>query len=146
MNSTLRSALWVAMLAAFAAGCGNSSSDGSAMASGAGEVKGDPVRGEQLYQQCAACHTLQANAAGPMHCGVIGRPAGSVASFEYSEAMKDSGLVWSVQALDEFLASPFTYVSGTKMGFAGFSDATDRADVIAYLYKASHDPALCPAG
>ena len=146
MNSTLRSAVYVAMLASLAAGCGSSSGDGSATAGGADEVKGDPVRGEQLYQQCAACHTLAANATGPMHCQLFGRPAGTAPGFEYSQAMRDSGLVWNVQSLDEFLTSPFTYVSGTKMGFAGFSDAADRADVIAYLYRANHDPTICPPG
>jgi cytochrome c len=69
-----------------------------------------------------------------------------VPGFEYSQAMRDAGLVWNVQTLDEFLTSPITYVSGTKMGFAGFSDASDRADVIAYLYRANNDPASCPPG
>ncbi|WP_407700580.1 c-type cytochrome [Steroidobacter gossypii] len=111
----------------------------------AATVKGDAARGEQLYQQCAACHSLQQNGAGPMHCQLFGRPAGTVPDFEYSQAMRDSGLVWDAQTLDEFLTSPITYVSGTKMGFAGFSDAGDRADVIAYLHQANNDPATCPA-
>jgi cytochrome c len=123
------------------AGCGNSPGSGSATL----QAKGDPVRGEQLYQQCAACHQLQSNATGPMHCHLIGRAAGSVPNFAYSEAMRDSGLVWNAQTLDEFLISPIAYVSGTKMGFAGFNDAADRADVIAYLYKVNGDPAICPS-
>jgi cytochrome c len=81
-----------------------------------------------------------------MHCQLFGRSAGTVPNFEYSQAMRDAGVVWNVQTLDEFLTSPITYVSGTKMGFAGFSDATDRADVIAYLYRANRDPAVCPPG
>lgn len=145
MNSTLRSAFGVALFVGLVGCGGGSSGEGSATAA-ATEAKGDPVRGEQLYQQCAACHTLQANAAGPMHCQLVGRAAGSVQGFEYSQAMKESGLVWSAQTLDEFLTSPFTYVTGTKMGFAGFSEAADRADVIAYLYRANNDPATCPPG
>jgi len=150
MTSTLRRsvrfavrAACVAMLASFASGCGSSGEGG---ASGAvADVKGDPARGEALYQQCAACHSLQANGAGPRHCELFGRPAGTVPDFEYSQAMRESGLVWNVQTLDEFLTSPITYVSGTKMGFAGFSDAAERADVIAYLHQVNHDPASCPA-
>ncbi|WP_116813791.1 c-type cytochrome [Steroidobacter cummioxidans] len=144
MNSTLPAAVCVAMLAVLAAGCSGGSSGAGSTA--AAEVKGDPVRGEQLYQQCAACHSLPANAAGPRHCQLFGRAAGTVPDFEYSQAMRDSGLVWDVRTLDEFLTSPITYVSGTMMGFAGFSDAADRADVIAYLHRANNDPATCPAG
>jgi cytochrome c len=79
-----------------------------------------------------------------MHCGLIGRLAGSVAGFSYSEAMKSSGLVWDVKTLDEFLTSPIAYVPGTMMGFAGLTDAAERADVIAYLQRAGSDPAICP--
>ena len=113
-------------------------------ACGGGGPKGDATRGEALYAQCAACHKLQENSTGPMHCGLIGRPAGSVAGFAYSEAMKNSGLVWDATTLDEFLTSPISYVSGTMMGFAGLPDATERADVIAYLQRAGSDPAICP--
>lgn len=146
MNSTLRSAACIALLAGFTVGCGGGPSGDASVIAGGAEVTGDPVRGEQLYQQCAACHTLQANATGPMHCRLFGRAAGTVPGFEYSPAMQESGVVWSAQTLDEFLASPITYVSGTKMGFAGFSEPADRADVIAYLYRANNDPATCPAG
>jgi cytochrome c len=79
-----------------------------------------------------------------MHCGVIGRPAGTAPGFDYSEAMKASGIVWDPQKLDEFLTSPIAYVSGTKMGFAGFDNPADRADVIAYIVQANQDPAVCP--
>jgi cytochrome c len=58
--------------------------------------------------------------------------------------MQASGIVWDPQKLNEFLTSPIAYVSGTKMGFAGFEGAADRADVIAYLVQANHDPAVCP--
>lgn len=109
-----------------------------------GGPQGDMTRGQELYAQCAACHKLQENSVGPMHCGLIGRAAGSVPGFEYSEAMKNSGLVWNVKTLDEFLVSPIAYVSGTKMGFAGLPDEKDRADVIAYLQHANDDPVLCP--
>jgi cytochrome c len=111
---------------------------------GGGGPQGDPILGKQVYAQCAGCHQLQQNAGGPMHCGVVGRAAGSVANYQYSEAMKDSGLVWDEKTLDEFLVAPIAFVHGTKMGFAGLGDATDRANVIAYLRDVGRDPAVCP--
>src|SRR5262245_56146854 len=103
------------------------------LAACSGGPKGDAARGEALYAQCSGCHKLQENFTGPKHCGLIGRKAGSVPGFAYSEAMKTSGLTWDVKTLDEFLTSPISYVPGTMMGFAGMPDAQERVDVIAYL-------------
>ncbi len=106
--------------------------------------KGNAIHGKELYTQCMACHKQQENFTGPRHCGLIGRPAGTVPGFDYSEAMKASGITWDAQKLDEFLTSPIAYVSGTKMGFAGFENPTDRADVITYIVQFNGDPAVCP--
>lgn len=62
-----------------------------------------------------------------------------------SEAMQAAGFVWDAQKLDEFLVSPIAVVVGTKMGFAGFQEPKDRADLIAYLWQFNHDPASCPS-
>jgi cytochrome c len=134
----LRRSCYLLLLGTLAAlpGCGGPA--------GGSVAKGNAVHGKELYTQCQACHKLTENYVGPMHCGVIGRPAGTAPGFDYSEAMKASGIVWDPQKLDEFLTSPIAYVSGTKMGFAGFESPTDRADVIAYLVKANADPAVCP--
>jgi cytochrome c len=106
---------------------------------------GDAARGRELYsKECAACHSLTENADAPLHCGLIGRKAGRVPGYAYSEAMRSSGLVWNEKTLDEFLAGPFIFLPGTIMGFPGFTDATDRADVIAYLQQVSNDPNQCP--
>ena len=118
---------------------GKSGSSGDAVA-----VAGNAAHGKELYVQCQACHKLTENFVGPHHCGLIGRAAGSVPDFEYSEAMKASGVTWTPKTLDEFLTSPIAYVSGTKMGFAGFDSASDRADVITWLVQANADPAVCP--
>jgi cytochrome c len=84
------------------------------------------------------------NVIGPRHCGVVGRKAGSVADFQYTNEMKESGYTWDAATLDKFLTSPLSFVPGTAMGFAGFGDAKDRADVIAYLEAAAKDPKICP--
>jgi cytochrome c len=97
---------------------------------------GDPKAGEAVYSRCVACHALSYDRTGPRHCGLIGRRAGSVAGFPYSDAMKRSSIVWSPTTLDRFLANPLAVVPGTSMGYAGVADARERADLIAYLEHA----------
>lgn len=94
---------------------------------------GDPARGEQIYSRCLACHALAYDRVGPRHCGLFGRLAGSVTGFDYSPAMKKSGIVWTEKTLDRFLANPLRMVPGTTMTYAGIKDAGERADLIAYL-------------
>jgi cytochrome c len=103
-------------------------------------AEGNPSRGEQLYARCLACHALAYDRVGPRHCGLLGRRAGSVPGFEYSAAMKKSGIVWTAKALDRFLADPLRVVRGTTMTYAGVADAAERADLIAYLRKAAMSP------
>lgn len=103
----------------------------------------DLTRGKELYAECEGCHALRETLVGPQHCWVVGRAAGKVPGFEYSHEMKSSGLKWDEKTLDEFLVSPFTYVSGTKMGYAGLDAKKDREDLIAYLKQVTTDPASC---
>ncbi len=81
-----------------------------------------------------------------MHCGLLGRKAGSASGYRYSEAMRASGIIWTRQTLDAFLASPTTYVPGNLMGYAGITDAQERTDLIAYLASVSEDDTKCPQG
>jgi cytochrome c len=108
----------------------------AALALVAGTATGaDAARGEQLYARCAACHALAYDRVGPRHCGLFGRRAGSVPGFEYSPAMKKSGIVWTAKALDRFLAAPLEVVPGTTMTYSGVADPKERADLIAYLAR-----------
>lgn len=100
-------------------------------------VIGDPASGKALYSRCGACHALTYDRTGPRHCGLIGRRAGALAGFVYSEAMKQSGIVWTTATLDMFLANPMKAVPGTAMGYAGVADRQERADLVAYLVQAS---------
>ena len=102
----------------------------------------EAARGEAIYSRCAACHALAYDRTGPRHCGLVGRRAGSVPGFAYSEAMKRSGLVWNAKSLDRFLADPMKVVPGTSMGYAGVKDARERADLIAYLRDAGASDAV----
>ena len=101
---------------------------------------GEAARGEQLYEsRCTGCHSLDANRIGPMHRGVFGRKAGSVADFEYSSAVKRSKVVWNDETLDRWLTNPEKLVPGQKMGYQ-VSEAKDRADIVAYLKRESGKP------
>ncbi|MDE5447023.1 c-type cytochrome [Bradyrhizobium sp. CSA207] len=92
-------------------------------------------RGKQLFEQCTACHSLNAhnNDNGPSLEHLIGRHTASVPDYTYSPALKRANFEWTVNKLDAFLTSPQNVVRGTKMPFAGMADARDRADLIAYL-------------
>ena len=111
----------------------------SVLAGGAGAAQpaGDPMRGEQVYHRCQGCHSIDRNRIGPMHKGLFGRKAGSVPDFDYSDAMKNSGIVWTEVTLDQFLQGPRKMVPGTKMTFVGIPKPQDRADLIAYLEAAT---------
>ena len=99
----------------------------------------DPARGEQLWRKCASCHTLEANGrnrAGPRLHGVIGRVAGSVPDYKYSDALKNSGIVWNEQTLNAYIKDAEGFVPGTKM-YGGLSQDADRADLLEFLKSAT---------
>ena len=106
---------------------------------GTARAAGDATRGEAHFQDCAACHTLEAgaNGVGPSLHGIFGRKAGDVADFRYSPAMKRSGITWTPETLDKFIADPQGLVPGNRMPYAGMAKEADRADLIAYLQKMS---------
>lgn len=95
----------------------------------------DPANGKAVFQQCAACHSLAAGEIklGPSLAGVVGRKAGSAEGFNYSLAMKASGLIWDEATLHRYLANPRSVVPGTKMAFAGVRDPKRVDDLIAFL-------------
>jgi cytochrome c len=105
---------------------------GTTLAAVSTSVGGDAAHGKMLYQGCQACHSIDDNDLGPRHRGVVGRPAGSVVDYNYSAALKNSGLTWDEGTLDRWLTNPSALVPGTKMFFK-IDDAQSRADIIAYL-------------
>jgi cytochrome c len=102
----------------------------------------DAAAGEKVFAKCKACHVIDAptNRVGPSLHGVIGRTAGAVDGFKYSEAMiqhgKD-GLVWNNDTIDQYLADPKGFIPKNKMAFPGLKKPEDRANVIAYIDQAS---------
>jgi cytochrome c len=106
---------------------------------GAVHADGDLVRGEARFQECAACHKLDAgaNEIGPSLHGVFTRKAGELVDFRFSPAMKRSGIVWTPETLEKYIADPQAMVPANRMPYAGMASANDRADLIAYLVKAT---------
>jgi cytochrome c len=104
---------------------------------GGARADGDAARGEAKFQDCAACHKLEpgANNVGPSLHGIFTRKAGELADFRYSPAIKRSGIIWSPETIDTFIADPQAAVPGNRMPYAGMANASDRADLIAYLQK-----------
>jgi cytochrome c oxidase assembly protein subunit 11 len=97
----------------------------------------DPARGEKLFaERCTACHALETNKFGPMLEAVIGRKAGSVASYPYSPALKSAGFTWSAENLDHWLSDPQQFIPGVRMP-TRVLEATSRRDIIAYLQQES---------
>ena len=96
----------------------------------------DPAEGEKVFATCKACHQIgegAKNAIGPELNGVVGRKAGSVAGYSYSDANKNSGITWDESNLAEYLKDPKVKVPGTKMIFAGVKDEKKVQDLIAFL-------------
>ena len=105
-------------------------------ASCAAQAAGSATNGAALFNRCAICHDNHkggANRIGPNLFGVVGRKAGRYPGFSYSTAMKNSGVTWTNEKLDAYVASPQQVVPGNKMAFAGISSAAQRGDLIAYL-------------
>ena len=99
----------------------------------AARAGGDAANGAKLYPlKCGTCHALDLNKVGPMQRGIIGRKAGTAAGYNYSPALKASGITWNEATIDKWLVKPAALVPGTKMVF-NVPDAKDRADIIAYL-------------
>jgi cytochrome c len=106
---------------------------------GSALADGNADKGKRVFNLCKACHRLEAgkNGVGPSLHGLFGRKAGTVAGFNYSGAMKNSGIVWNEKSLDNYLAKPRDVVKGTKMVFPGLKKEDQREDVIAYLKQAT---------
>lgn len=101
----------------------------------------DAENGEDVFKKCRACHEVgpdAKNKVGPILNGIIGRKAGTIDGFSYSDANKKAGAegwVWTEEKMMEYLLDPRKAMPGNKMAFAGLKDEQDRKDLIAYLKK-----------
>jgi cytochrome c len=110
------------------------------------EAGGDPVRGEDLFRQCSACHQVgegAVNRVGPQLNGIFDRAAGQVDGFRYSPGLlraATNGLKWDYDSLDAFIKNPRAIVSQSRMSFRGLPEQQDRDDLLAYLRQFSANP------
>lgn len=92
-----------------------------------------PATGEDLFERrCGGCHALDRDKEGPRLGGVYGRKAGTVNTFDYSEALKASGITWNEESLDKWISGPEKMVPNTDMSFH-LEKADERREIIAFL-------------
>ena len=103
--------------------------------------------GEKIYKKCGTCHNPQKDSkskVGPNLWNVIGRTAGSVSDYKYSNAMVAYAKEWSFEEMNSYLIKPQAYIKGTKMAFAGLRKEKDRASVILYMNSKGDNPKPLP--
>lgn len=96
--------------------------------------------GEAAFAMCTGCHVAEAgeaSMAGPNLYGVVGRAAGALDDFAYSDALGTSGITWDTAQLDRYIANPAGAVPGTIMVAGAVEDDDRRAAIIAYLESLS---------
>jgi cytochrome c len=96
----------------------------------------DLDRGAIVFKKCAICHKIgpgATNLVGPVLNGLDGRHSGSVANYSYSDANKNSGIVWNEETFAEYIKDPRAKIPGTKMIFAGIKNEQDIKDLWAYI-------------
>lgn len=113
------------------------SDDAAVAASEPAVASASAVDGAAIFKkQCKKCHRLSADmkkGVGPNLYHVVGRTAGTIEGFRYSDVMKESGLTWDAATLDQYLADPKGFLPKNKMAFKGLKDAEERAAVIAHI-------------
>lgn len=96
----------------------------------------DAAAGKTVFNQCRACHQVgetAKNGVGPNLNGLIGRKAGTVAGYNYSDANKKSEKVWDEAFFKTYIKDPRGTMPGNKMAYAGLKDDKRVEDLLAYL-------------
>lgn len=102
----------------------------------------DADAGMRVFNQCRSCHQVgetAKNGVGPTLNGVLGRAAGTVAGYNYTQANKDSGITWDDAVFAEYIRDPKRKIPGTKMAYAGLRNDKQIADLTAYLRQFGAD-------
>lgn len=102
----------------------------------------DVEKGEHSFHKCLPCHSIgpgAQNKVGPELNGINGRHSGSVANYSYSDANKNSGIVWGEATFKEYIKDPRAKIPGTKMTFAGIKNDQEVNDLWAYISQFDAD-------
>jgi cytochrome c len=102
----------------------------------------DVPAGETSFKKCAPCHDVgdaAKNKVGPMLNGIDGRKSGSIEGYKYSDANKNSGLVWNEATFLEYIRDPKAKVPNTKMVFVGIKNESEAKNLWAYLIQFAAD-------
>ena len=105
----------------------------------------DVAKGEIAFHKCLPCHSIgddAQNKIGPELNGLDGRHSGSVTDFEYSDANKNSGIVWNEAKFKEYIQDPRGVVPGTKMIFAGIKNPDEISNLWAYVSQFNADGSI----
>jgi len=107
------------------------------LGAGLAHAQGDTKHGEELFEECHACHAVErgVNGVGPSLYGVFGRRAAELDDFRYSPALRKSGITWTPKTLDAYIADPQKAVPANRMPYAGMPEARDRTDLILYMQQ-----------
>jgi cytochrome c len=96
----------------------------------------DLAAGENSFKKCLPCHSVgedAKNKVGPELNGLEGRKSGSVEGYNYTDANKNSGIIWDEAQFKEYIQDPRAKIKGTKMVFAGIKNETEIASLWSYL-------------
>jgi cytochrome c len=102
----------------------------------------DVAAGEKSFRKCLPCHAIgptAQNKVGPKQNGLDGRKSGTVEGFAYTDANKNSGIVWNESTFKEYIADPRAKIPGTKMIFPGIKNAQEATDLWAYMKQFDAD-------
>lgn len=113
----------------------------SAAAVGAADAQ-DVAAGEKSFNKCRACHQVgesAKNTLGPVLNGLIGRKSGTIDGYNYSDANRNSGLVWDETVFAEYIKDPKAKMPGTKMMFSGIKSEQEIKDLTAFLKQFGKD-------
>ena len=104
-------------------------------------AEGDAAMGKRQFAPCTSCHTVEEGGphkVGPNLYGVFGRTSGTKEGFDkFSDAMKNAGVVWDEEKINEYITKPSQFMPGNKMAFIGIKNPKVRANIIAYLKEAT---------
>jgi cytochrome c len=102
----------------------------------------DLAAGEKSFKKCVTCHDVgptAKNKVGPIMNGLEGRKSGTIAGYNYSQANKDSGIVWNDETFLEYIKDPKAKIPNTKMVFAGIKNEAEAKSLWAFLKQFGAD-------